>query len=92
MFEIDRIGSSSLQLDFIRDPVDPADPVILSIRSSPLESIHDLRRIGRSRHQHMMAEHQHLAEQGAKLVELRLDYVAGKVNIRRLLAERPDAR
>jgi len=46
--------------------------------------------IGRSRHKHIMAEHQHLAEQGAKMVELRLDYVAGKVNIRRLLAERPE--
>lgn len=45
--------------------------------------------IGRSRHKHMMAEHQHLAEQGAKMVELRLDYVTGKVNVRRLLAERP---
>jgi 3-dehydroquinate dehydratase/shikimate dehydrogenase len=45
--------------------------------------------IGRSRHKHVMAEHQHLAEQGAKMVELRLDYVAGKVNIRRLMAERP---
>jgi 3-dehydroquinate dehydratase/shikimate dehydrogenase len=38
----------------------------------------------------MMAEHKHLAEQGAKMVELRLDYVAGKVNIRRLLSERPE--
>jgi 3-dehydroquinate dehydratase/shikimate dehydrogenase len=38
----------------------------------------------------MMAEHQHLAEQGAKMVELRLDYVAGRVNIRRLMAERPE--
>jgi 3-dehydroquinate dehydratase / shikimate dehydrogenase len=37
----------------------------------------------------MMAEHQHLAEQGAKMVELRLDYVAGKVNIKRLLGDRP---
>jgi 3-dehydroquinate dehydratase/shikimate dehydrogenase len=46
--------------------------------------------IGRSRHKHIMAEHKHLAEQGAKMVELRLDYVAGKVNIRRLLAERPE--
>jgi 3-dehydroquinate dehydratase/shikimate dehydrogenase len=46
--------------------------------------------IGRSRHKHIMAEHQHLAEQGAKMVELRLDYVAGRVNIRRLLAERPE--
>ena len=44
--------------------------------------------IGRSRHKHMMAEHRHLAEQGAKMVELRLDYVSSKVNIRRLLAER----
>jgi 3-dehydroquinate dehydratase/shikimate dehydrogenase len=46
--------------------------------------------IGRSRHKHIMAEHQHLAEQGAKMVELRLDYVAGKVNIRRLLASKPE--
>ena len=38
----------------------------------------------------MMAEHQHLAEQGAKMVELRLDYVSGKVNVRRLLGERPE--
>jgi 3-dehydroquinate dehydratase/shikimate dehydrogenase len=45
--------------------------------------------IGRSRHKHIMAEHQHLAEQGARMVELRLDYVAGRVNIRRLLAENP---
>ena len=45
--------------------------------------------IGRSRHKHMMAEHQHLAEQGADMVELRLDYVASRVNVRRLLAERP---
>ncbi|MEM9351902.1 MAG: shikimate dehydrogenase [Planctomycetota bacterium] len=43
--------------------------------------------IGRSRHKHMMAERAHLVEQGAKMVELRLDYVAGKVNLRRLLAE-----
>lgn len=46
--------------------------------------------IGRSRHKHMMAEHCHLAEQGADMVELRLDYVASRVNIRRLLAERPE--
>jgi 3-dehydroquinate dehydratase/shikimate dehydrogenase len=46
--------------------------------------------IGRSRHKHIMAEHQHLVEQGAKMVELRLDYIAGRVNIRRLLAERPE--
>ena len=37
----------------------------------------------------MIAEHRHLAEQGAKLVELRLDYINGAVNIKRLLADRP---
>lgn len=37
----------------------------------------------------MAAEHKHLVEQGAKLVELRLDYIRGKVNIKRLLADRP---
>ncbi|MEM8943640.1 MAG: shikimate dehydrogenase [Planctomycetota bacterium] len=46
--------------------------------------------IGRSRHKHMMAEHRHLAEQGAGMVELRLDYVASRVNVRRLLAERTE--
>jgi 3-dehydroquinate dehydratase/shikimate dehydrogenase len=39
----------------------------------------------------MIAEYKHLAEQGAKLVELRLDYISGPVNLRRLLAERPCA-
>ena len=38
----------------------------------------------------MMAEHRHMAEQGAEMVELRLDYVTSRVNIRRLLAERPE--
>ena len=47
--------------------------------------------IGRGRHRHMIAEHRHLAEQGAKLVELRLDYINGPVNIRRLIADRPCA-
>lgn len=45
--------------------------------------------IGRSRHKHMLAEHKHLCEQGAKLVELRLDYINSRVNIQRLLKERP---
>ena len=43
--------------------------------------------IGRGRHRHMIAEHRHLAEQGAKLVEFRLDYISGTVNSR--LARRP---
>ena len=45
--------------------------------------------IGRGRHKHMMAEHSHLVEQGAKLVELRLDYITGEVNLKRLLDNRP---
>ena len=45
--------------------------------------------IGRGRHRHTIAEHRHLVEQGARLVELRLDYIRGDVNIRRLLNDRP---
>jgi 3-dehydroquinate dehydratase/shikimate dehydrogenase len=45
--------------------------------------------IGRGRHKHMIAEHRHLADQGAKLVELRLDYINGTVNLKRLLADKP---
>ncbi|MCC7475408.1 MAG: shikimate dehydrogenase [Pirellulales bacterium] len=45
--------------------------------------------IGRSRHKHMLAEFAHLVEQGAKLVELRLDYISSRVNIQRLLKDRP---
>jgi len=37
----------------------------------------------------MIAEHRHLVQQGAKLVELRLDYINGDVNLKRLLVERP---
>ena len=45
--------------------------------------------IGRGRHKMMMAEHKHLAEQGAQLVELRLDYIRRPVNLKRLLADCP---
>jgi 3-dehydroquinate dehydratase/shikimate dehydrogenase len=45
--------------------------------------------IARGRHRHVIAEHRHLVQEGAKLVELRLDYINGEVNLRRLLAERP---
>src|SRR4051794_14151479 len=44
--------------------------------------------IGRSRHKHMLAEFAHLVEQGAELVELRLDYISTRVNIQRLLKDR----
>ncbi len=44
--------------------------------------------IGRGRHKHMIAEHQHLAENGAQLVELRLDYIRRAVRLRRLLKDR----
>jgi 3-dehydroquinate dehydratase/shikimate dehydrogenase len=45
--------------------------------------------IGRGRHRAMIAEHKHLAEQGAKLVELRLDFILTPINLKRLLADRP---
>src|SRR5690242_5929765 len=45
--------------------------------------------IGRGRHRHMTAEHKHLVAEGAPLVELRLDYISGPVNVRRLLTDRP---
>ncbi|HTQ39069.1 MAG TPA: type I 3-dehydroquinate dehydratase [Pirellulales bacterium] len=45
--------------------------------------------IGRGRHRHVIAEHRHLVSQGAKLVELRLDYINGKINLKRLMTERP---
>jgi 3-dehydroquinate dehydratase/shikimate dehydrogenase len=44
--------------------------------------------VARGRHRHMIAEHKHLVSQGAKLVELRLDYISGEVNLKRLLADR----
>ncbi len=37
----------------------------------------------------MIAEYRHLVDQGAKLVELRLDYINGEVNLKRLVADRP---
>jgi len=45
--------------------------------------------IGRGRHRHMTAEHRHLVDQGAELVELRLDYINGDVNLKRLVSDRP---
>lgn len=45
--------------------------------------------IGRGRHRHVIAEHKHLVEQGAQLVELRLDYIRSKVNLTRLIDDRP---
>lgn len=45
--------------------------------------------IGRGRHRHVIAEHKFLAEQGVGLVELRLDYIQGPVQVRRLLKDRP---
>jgi len=45
--------------------------------------------IGRGRHKQTIAEHKHMVEQGAQLVELRLDYINGTVNLKRLLTDRP---
>ena len=45
--------------------------------------------IGRTRHKMVVAEHRALAERGARLVELRLDWLANPPDLRFLLAERP---
>ena len=45
--------------------------------------------IGRGRHKMMLAEHKHLAEEGADAVELRVDFIVRAVNLKRLLADRP---
>jgi len=45
--------------------------------------------IGRGRHRHVIAEHKHLVDQGAQLVELRLDYINGQINLKRVLPDRP---
>jgi 3-dehydroquinate dehydratase/shikimate dehydrogenase len=45
--------------------------------------------VGRGRHRHVIAEHKHLVEKGAQLVELRLDYINGQVNLKRVLGDRP---
>jgi 3-dehydroquinate dehydratase/shikimate dehydrogenase len=45
--------------------------------------------IGRGRHRHVIAEHKHLADNGIRLVELRVDYIQGAVQIKRLLKDRP---
>lgn len=45
--------------------------------------------IGRGRHRQLIAEYKHLAEHGAKLVEMRVDWILRPVNIKRLFAERP---
>ena len=45
--------------------------------------------LGRSRHKRMIAEHQYLVEQGAELVELRLDYIGRAVSLSRLINDRP---
>lgn len=45
--------------------------------------------LGRTRHKMMLAEHQALAERGAKLVELRLDWLSHPPDVARLLKDRP---
>ncbi|HBE72322.1 MAG TPA: shikimate dehydrogenase [Planctomycetaceae bacterium] len=44
--------------------------------------------IGRSRHKAMIAEYQHLGEQGIDLVEMRLDYIGRHIDLGRLLKKK----
>ncbi len=45
--------------------------------------------VGRGRHKMLIAEHKHLADHGAQLVELRLDYIRRPINLGRLLETTP---
>ena len=45
--------------------------------------------LGRTRHSSVMEEHKSLAEKGAELVELRVDYMRKRPDIGRLLNGRP---
>ena len=45
--------------------------------------------IARTKHKSAIAEHLQVAEQGAKLVELRLDYIGRSIDLARLLKNRP---
>ena len=45
--------------------------------------------LGRARHKQMIKDHKALAEQGAELVELRVDYIGRAISLNRLLEERP---
>jgi 3-dehydroquinate dehydratase/shikimate dehydrogenase len=45
--------------------------------------------IARTRHKHTIQEHLDVAAQGAKLVELRMDYIARSVELARILKNRP---
>ena len=45
--------------------------------------------IGRTRHKMVLAEHRALAQRGAQLVELRLDWLSHTPDVSRLLADRP---
>jgi len=45
--------------------------------------------VARTRHKHMVLEHQRLAVEGAKLIELRLDYIGRSIDLARLMKNRP---
>jgi 3-dehydroquinate dehydratase / shikimate dehydrogenase len=45
--------------------------------------------VGRTRHKHTAAEHAELAQLGAQLVELRLDYIGRSIDLSRLIKNRP---
>ncbi|MBL8817896.1 MAG: shikimate dehydrogenase [Planctomyces sp.] len=45
--------------------------------------------LGRTRHSSMQEEHQYLAEKGAELVELRVDFMRKRPDLGRLLKDRP---
>ncbi|MEC7709358.1 MAG: type I 3-dehydroquinate dehydratase, partial [Planctomycetota bacterium] len=45
--------------------------------------------LARGRHRYLLSELRHLGQQGVGLVELRLDCIQSKVQVKRLLTDRP---
>lgn len=45
--------------------------------------------IARGRHRHVLAEHKFLAQNGVELVEIRLDFLQTRMDVRRLMRDRP---
>lgn len=43
--------------------------------------------VARPRHRHILAEHRFLAEEGVELVELRVDFINGRIGVKRLIVE-----
>ncbi len=69
-------------------PLSNSSPFPSPTRSTPRPSMLCVT-IARTRHKHFLADHQEAFQKGAKLVELRLDYIGRSIDLGRLLKDRP---